>query len=157
MSCQHSWHPEVPPGPMSSSLLGYSSPRYPCPLNGPSIGKKPHSPEVSIFPHRPETILGWANSWFRSLTQGIKLQERQLMAVYLGSFICSTKCCKVPHWEGDIFRLWCSTAKCCCWLCLMKSGWLDAHSASYCRGNAVLKYFLLLKENSLTGEFPLKY
>lgn len=82
-------------------------------------------------------------------SQCIKFQERQLMALYLGFFICSTKCSEVPHREGDIFRLWCSTAKCCCWLCLMKSGWLDAHSASYCRGNAVLKFSSLLKENSL--------
>lgn len=150
MSCQHSWHPEVPPGPLSSSLLGHTAAGYPCPVNGPAVGKKPQSPEMSIFLHQPETILGWENSWFGSLTQCIKCQERHLMALYLGFFICSTKCSEVPHEEGDIFRLWCSTGKCCCWLCLMKSGWLDAHSASYCRGNAVLKCFSLLKEFSLT-------
>lgn len=140
-----------------SSLLGHTDARYPCLMNGPSVGKKPHTTEMSIFLHQPEMILGWANSWFGSLTQCTRLQERQLMALYLGFFICSTKCSEVPHWEGDIFRLWCSTAKCCCWLCLTKSGWLDAHSASYCRGNAVLKYFSVLQENSLTGEFSLKY
>lgn len=152
MGCHHSWHPEVPPGPTSTSLLGHT-----CPADGPSTGKKAHTPEMSIFLHRPERLLGWANSWFGSLTQCIKFQERQLMALYLGFFICGTKCSEVPHREGDIFRLWCSTAKCCCWLCLMKSGWLDAHSASYCRGNAVLKFSSLLKENSLTGECSLKY